>query len=290
VLGDEQLIVDRGPAGPRSASTAALRTGQDVDMEQICADLLDEHHALDRIVGALSDAQWELATPADGWSVRDSISHLWFFDQRAYLALTDPDAFALDKAELMASGRGTDPSVDRGREISSDQLLTQWRADAAQLLDVARRTDPATRVPWYGPSMGARSFITARLMESWAHGQDIVDTVGATRAETHRLRHVAHIGVSARPFSYLIRGCEVPEGAVHVALTPPEGGEPWTWNDPSSPHRVTGPAIDFCLLVTQRRNIADLRLVAEGELATDWLAIAQAFAGAPGAGRPPLAT
>jgi uncharacterized protein (TIGR03084 family) len=259
-------------------------------MEQICADLADEHLALDRIVGALSDDQWDLATPADGWSVRDSISHLWFFDQRAHLALTDPDGFALDKAELMASGRGTDPSVDRGREISAVELLSSWRADAAHLLDVARRVDPSTRVPWYGPSMGARSFITARLMESWAHGQDIVDAVGAERADTHRLRHVAHIGVSARPFSYLVRGREVPDGSVHVALTPPGGGEPWTWNDPSSPHRVTGSAIDFCLLVTQRRNVADAHLAAEGELATDWLAIAQAFAGAPGAGRPPLGT
>jgi uncharacterized protein (TIGR03084 family) len=124
-------------------------------------------------------------------------------------------------------------------------------------------------------------------METWAHGQDVVDALGVTRAATDRLRHVAHIGVRARPFSYAVRGLPPPEGDVYVALDPPGGGERWTWGDESSTDRVTGPAVDFCLVVTQRRHPADTTLVADGPLATEWMAIAQAFAGGPGQGRRP---
>ena len=52
---------------------------------------------------------------------------------------------------------------------------------------------------------------------------------------------------------------------------------------------VSGPALDFCLVVTQRRNLADTDLVIRGDAAKEWMEIAQAFAGPPGPGRPPLA-
>jgi uncharacterized protein (TIGR03084 family) len=135
--------------------------------------------------------------------------------------------------------------------------------------------------------MAARSFATARLMETWAHGQDVADALGVRREPTDRLRHVAHIGVRARPFSYAVRGLDVPAGEVYVALDPPSGGEPWTWNDPTAPDRISGPALDFCLVVTQRRHPADTSLVVDGPLAAEWIAIAQAFAGPPGEGRRP---
>ena len=132
------------------------------------------------------------------------------------------------------------------------ELLERWRAGRATLLDELRRTDPKARVPWYGPPMSAVSFTTARLMETWAHGQDVVDALGASRAASDRLRHVAHIGVRARPFSYVTNGREVPDGDVRVELRAPSG-EVWTWNE-SATDCVTGEALDFCLVVTQRRH------------------------------------
>ena len=93
------------------------------------------------------------------------------------------------------------------------------------MLDAASVLDPSTRVPWYGPAMAARSFITARLMETWAHGQDVVDALGVARIPTARLRHVAHIGVRARPFSYAIHNMTMPAGDVAVRLTGPNGEE-----------------------------------------------------------------
>jgi uncharacterized protein (TIGR03084 family) len=255
-------------------------------VKALTADLAAEHESLDAVVRDLSASAWDLPTPAPGWSVRDQISHLWYFDGAAVLAATDPEAFAESTRVLLSSG-GTDLAVEPGRTMTPAALLGAWRAGRVQLLEVLGGLDPNARIPWYGPSMGARSFATARLMETWAHGQDVVDAVGATRPPTERLRHVAHIGVRARPFSYAVRGLELPDGDVFVALDPPGGGEPWTWGQPESPDRVTGPALDFCLVVTQRRHPSDTALVAAGPLATEWIGIAQAFAGPPGEGRQP---
>ncbi len=258
-------------------------------MDAICDDLAAEHHSLDEVVATLDEDGWSRATPAVGWSIRDQISHLWFFDQRAAMALRDSDEFAADTEQLIAAG-GTAASVAPGRAMTGSQLLKEWRADREILLSLARTVDPATRIPWYGPSMGARSFITARLMETWAHGQDVVDALGANRPPTSRLRHVAHIGVRARPFSYVINGKEMPEVPVHVALTAPDGSA-WEWDGPASDSVrgdiVNGTALDFCLVVTQRRHLADTSLQIEGAAATEWMSIAQAFAGEPGNGRVP---
>ena len=253
-------------------------------MEAICADLQAEHQSLDGYVANLDEIRWSLSTPADGWSIRDQISHLWFFDQRAAMALRDPDEFAADTERLIAAG-GTAASVVAGRAMTGVDLLVQWRADRESLLVLAHTVDPSARIPWYGPAMGARSFITARLMETWAHGQDVVDALGETRVPTARLRHVAHIGVRARPFSYLINGKAFPEMPVHVALTAPDGAT-WEWDGPAA-DSVHGNALEFCLVVTQRRHLADTSLQVNGAAATEWMSIAQAFAGEPGNGRSP---
>lgn len=254
-------------------------------MEQICDDLVDEHEALDVLLAPLDESQWDLATPSPGWAIRDQVSHLWFFDQRAVMAMTDPEEFAADMRRLLESG-GTEASVEPGRAMSGGALLEAWREDRTRLLEVARAIDPSARVPWYGPAMGARSFITARLMETWAHGQDVVDALGVTREPTERLRHVAHIGVRARPFSYAINQREMPDVDVHVALTSP-GGETITWGDPRAVDSVRGPMLDFCLAVTQRRHHTDTALDLVGDAAKEWMSIAQAFAGGAGAGRRP---
>ncbi len=261
-------------------------------MRSICEDLAAEHQDLDAIVGALSAAQWLTETPSPGWEIRDQISHLWFFDQRALLALTDPDAFAADLHRLLASG-GTDASIAAGRSIEPADLLLRWRDDRQRFIDVVSTVDPATRVPWYGPAMAARSFVTARLMETWAHGQDVADAVGVVRRPSARLRHIAHLGVRARPYSYLVHGLTMPAVEIAVRLTGPDG-EQWQWgeagheSDRESPgNTVSGSALDFCLVVTQRRHLADTRLSVVGDAAVEWMAIAQTYAGGAGPGRQP---
>jgi uncharacterized protein (TIGR03084 family) len=253
-------------------------------MRSICDDLTAEHHDLDDLVSGLDDDQWLIHTPSPDWVIRDQISHLWFFDQRAVMALTDPDAFARDM-EWLASNGGTDASIAPGRSMAPTDLLRSWRADRQQLVDIAATLDPATRVPWYGPAMGARSFITARLMETWAHGQDVADALSVVRRPTERLRHVAHIGVRTRPFSYRLHAMTMPDVDVAVRLVAPDG-ETWEWGE-SATDFVIGPALDFCLVVTQRRHLDDTALNIVGDAAAEWMSIAQAFAGGVGSGREP---
>jgi uncharacterized protein (TIGR03084 family) len=141
-------------------------------------------------------------------------------------------------------------------------------------------------VPWFGMHMSAASSLTARLMETWAHGQDIADALGTRREPTNRLRHVAHLGVAARPFSFANRGRPLPAQPVRVELLSP-GRDMWLWGPPEAADRVTGSALDFCLAVTQRRHLDDTSLLISGPVATEWMSIAQAFAGPPGPGRRP---
>ncbi|GGO75102.1 hypothetical protein GCM10012289_49340 [Nonomuraea cavernae] len=141
-------------------------------------------------------------------------------------------------------------------------------------------------MPWYGPDMSAVSFVTARLMETWAHGQDVADALGVTREPTARLRHVAMIGFRAMPYGFAVRGLPAPEDPVRVELTTP-GGEPWTAGPAGAADVVRGPMLDFCLLVTQRVHLADTALQITGATARAWMEIAQAFAGPPGEGRAP---
>jgi uncharacterized protein (TIGR03084 family) len=254
-------------------------------LSTVISDLVAEHSDLDRIVSSLGLADWDRPTPAVGWAVRDQISHLAYFDDVATLALRDPDAFLpISLAVSGAMESGEDPMqehLSRGREMEPPHLLRWWRGARHSLVDAARTTDPQARVLWFGPAMGARSFLSARIMEVWAHGQDIADTFAMQRVPTPRLRNVAHLGVNARAFSYVIRGLEPPPEPVRVELLSPDG-DIWEWGPPSSPSSVTGDALDFCLVVTRRRNVAGTSLVVTGEPAREWMGIAQSFAGPPG--------
>jgi len=267
-------------------------------VSQLLEDLDAEYADLRAVVSHLGDRapEWDLLTPAEGWAVRDQVSHLAFFDDAGRLAMVDPDAFSRLVDDAMATtGDPMDVHLSRGRAIGGDELLEWWGSAHRAMVDAFAGADPSARVPWFGPPMGVLSFISARLMETWAHGQDVCDALGAERVATARLRHIAHLGVRARPFSYVVRGRTVPPGRIDVVLTGPEG-DTWQWvigenspeGDPGGTSVVTGPALDFCLAVTQRRNLVDTALQASGPLAEDWMAIAQAFAGAPGPGRPPI--
>jgi uncharacterized protein (TIGR03084 family) len=259
-------------------------------MDDICGDLHAEHEALDALVCGLSEDKWDTPTPAEPWMVRDQISHLHFFDDCALRAVVDPDGFrAWVKADAFKQLRpddGTEGDIQFGRAVGGAQLLERWRDGRGAMLLSFKDIDPKTRVPWFGPDMSAVSFATARLMETWAHGQDVADALGSQREPTDRLKHVCHIGVTAIPWSYTVRKLDVPTEPIRVVVTSPSGDE-WTWGPDDASNRVSGTALDLALLVTQRRHRADTDLTAEGDVANQWLDIAQAFAGPPGPGRKP---
>ena len=254
------------------------------DVQDIAADLQAEQQTLDAIVADLSDEAWQAATPADDWTVADQIGHLTYFDHAAATAVVDPDAFRASVEELFGAPHRVD-ELTLHRHLAPADLLAAWRANRQHLAEVAATLTDTDRIAWYGPSMGAKSFLTARLMECWAHGQDVADALGVERAPTDRIRHIAQLGVITRGWSYANRGMEVPAGDVRVELLGPSGAA-WSFGPEDAGASVRGLAVDFCLVVTQRRHVDDTSLVVTGDIARDWMERAQAFAGGATDGRP----
>ncbi|SOD94581.1 TIGR03084 family metal-binding protein [Blastococcus haudaquaticus] len=261
------------------------------DRARLLAALLDDLAAesaqLDTVVTQLEDIAWLAPTPAAGWTVAMQIAHLAWTDEQALLAVTDPTAFT---AAVAASGPDLAGAVDAaaaaGAAGEPAPLLARWRTGRAALArELAALPDGAT-VPWFGPPMGAASLATARLMETWAHGLDVTDALRLPPSVSLRLRAVAHLGVRTRDFAFAQHGLPAPAEPFRVELTAPDGAV-WTFGPEDAAQRVTGPALDFCLRVTRRRHRADLHLTVTGPDADRWLDLAQAFAGPPGADRPP---
>lgn len=253
-------------------------------MKQICLDLEAQYQEFDNLVAGLDDEQWRLKTPFFQWTIFDEVAHIAFFDHEALLAIEDLDRFkahAKRVLEIILSDGSWPAYINPllGPEKPAE-LLALWRNIRKRLIQQLSKVSPRERLPWYGPDMSARSLATARLMETWAHSQDVFDTLRIKRSNCARLRHIAHIGVSTFGWSFVSRKISPPAIKPRVELSGP-GGEQWEWGESNSLERVWGGAEDFCLVVTQRRNVADTELKCQGKNVARWLTIAQAFAGIP---------
>ncbi|MDT3440188.1 TIGR03084 family metal-binding protein [Pseudofrankia sp. BMG5.37] len=253
----------------------------------LCDDLTAETVDLLALLEPLDEDAWLTPTPAAGWNIRDQVTHLAYFDEATALAATDPEAFAARARELTGLGDDfSDVIAARCRDLAGPAALDWFIQARAALSAALLAADPTVKLPWFGPPMNSASSATARLMETWAHGQDVADALGRERVPTVRLRPIAHLGVATMAWGFTVRGRPIPADPVRVELTAPECDR-WEWGPDSATSVLRGPALDFCLLVTQRRHRDDLRLEATGEPARRWLEVAQIFAGPPGPGRPP---
>lgn len=233
-------------------------------------DLEAEGDALEAVIGPLTDAAALTPTAADGWDVRDTLAHLAGGAWLAAVAVTEPDAFA---DRLAGTGRPDPPSDWAG-------VRDRWRTERRRLVAGLRAAGPHDRHPWIAGPMSGRSFAAAQLMETWAHGVDVADALAAPSPATFRLRHVARLGVRTRPFTFAQHGLPAPDADVRVLLDAPGGRVLWSWGR-SETEVVRGDALDFCLVVTQRRHVDDTALRITGDDARRWMEIAQAFAGPP---------
>ena len=260
------------------------------DLDTLVDDLRAEGDDLDALVAELTPERWSAPTPAEGWTVAHQIGHLSWTDHVAERTTSGAsgDTEAKEEFALTLKKAWENPGgfVDEAAEAQSrdPDLLSTWRTRRHAMTDALVRVPPGTKIDWFGPPMSAASMATARLMETWAHGQDVADALGVTRVATDRIRGVAHIGVRTRDFAYAVNQQAPPSEQFRVELTAPSG-ELWTWGPEGTAQRVSGPALDFCLLVTQRAHRENLDIRAEGADAAHWLTIAQAFAGPPGQGR-----
>src|SRR5262249_55163583 len=220
-----------GPAGlsGRPGAPVARPMSEAPTLERLASDLSIETEWLRAVLGGLGDAGWDRATPAPGWSVRDQITHLAYFDEATTMAATDPDRFRQHRQEVLADiDAFTTAVAAANRHRPGTEILAWFDRARATMLAAITRLDPRGRAPWYGPDMSVMPLLTARIMETWAHGQDVADALGVEHVVTPALRQVAHIGVQTRANSFRARGRPVPEADVRVVLRGPDGDE-WTW-------------------------------------------------------------
>jgi len=252
-------------------------------MEQ-ADNFLDESESLHALVADLDAAGFAAEPRFKRWTIDQILQHLHYFNRMATLSLADPEGFRAEYA-VFAEGRKAESSMlgitDRLlKGLRGPALRDAWIATAREVRAAFAAADPKARVAWAGPDMSARSAITARLMETWAHGQAIWDALGRMRPDGDRIRNIAHLGVSTYGWTFRNRGEEPPEPMPFVRLRAPSG-RVWDWGDAREDERIEGAATAFCQVVAQTRNVADVDLSVTGRNAARWMAWAQCFAGPP---------
>lgn len=254
-------------------------------LDTVLADLGTESARLDALVADLPESGWRTPTPAKSWDVATQIAHLTWTDEAAYTAAVDDEGWDRLLVEILADPEhAVDRAAHRASVAGPSVLLERWRAARWRLAETLHGYPEGLRIPWFGPAMSATSLATARFMETWAHSRDVHEALGAEPEVTDRIRHVAHLGVRTRDYAFAMHRTAPPAEEFRIELTAPSGDR-WSWGPEAARQTVTGPAYDFCLLVTRRIHRADTSLVAVGPDADRWLDLAQAFAGPPGEGR-----
>lgn len=247
----------------------------EADDAGVLAALVAEGDDLDALVTAVDD--WSIPTPAPGWTVAHQIAHLAWSDTNVLSALRTPDAFSAELARAEAEGsEHADKAAAEGAAKPRSLLLDEWRAGRADLAAALRDTPWDHASPWYMSEITPALMIPLRLMETWAHGQDVFDAVGVAHPPTDRLQHVALLGVLGRTLSFAAVGLPEPAGPFRVELTAPDG-QTWVWGPEAAAQTLRGSAMDFCLGVTRRRPWSETDITATGKDAQKWLELARVF-------------
>jgi uncharacterized protein (TIGR03084 family) len=257
------------------------------EQPKVITDLIAEGDEIDNLVSDLDNSQWALATPAEGWTIAHQIAHLAATFRLAALSASDPERFKAVIGLLSA-----DFSANVNRALADylaeppKVLLERWRAERASAEKALGALAPDQIVPWLVRPLPVAVLAAAGMMELFGHGQDIADALGVQRTHTDRIGHLVGFAVRTWDFGYLARGLAVPDVEFRFEIEAPSG-RLWQFGPPDATERITGPATDFCQLVTRRRHHADLDIVATGQEAERWLEIAQAYRGPAGPGRQP---
>lgn len=240
-------------------------------------DFLEESRALHTLLTERTDQDFDRVTLFKDWTINDVLRHLHYWNWMAALQLSDEGHLEDELASVGKEGMRTREQA-HVTGAGEQMLLVSWWEQAQKTAQIFTTADPKARLKWVGPSMSARSSITARLMETWAHGQEVYDVLGVERKDEDRIRNIAVLGVNTYGWTYLVRKQEPPGPMPFVKLTAPSG-EVWSFGEDDASNRIEGSASEFCQVVTQTRNVKDTSLAVIGPVATDWMSKAQCFAG-----------
>lgn len=251
-------------------------------------DWQDEYQQMRGLLLSIEPQQWELPTPAVPWTVRHQLGHLLWTDRALLSAVTEPTAFDSLRATVEADMTGTvDDGAFNADNFPVQELLGPWHETLVQLQTVLREQRPE-RVPWFGPPMKTRTAVSARIMELFAHGQDVRDALGHAPQTSSRLWHTIDLAIKTRRYALNINGLADPSGPIRVEVTGPDGD--WTWGPEDATDQVRAETLDFALLATHRRHPHELQVHAQGDEAQRWVQVVQAYAGPPGTWPAPIET
>lgn len=242
---------------------------------------LDESKALAALLAPLAAADYATPTKFKGWTIDNILRHLHVWNIAADLSLSDEAGFASFIQEMAAGVRGgrlPDFEAAYLGGLSGQALRAAWIERAEAMTATFAAADPKRRLKWVGPEMSVLSSITARLMETWAHAQAIYDAFGVERTDTDRIGNIVRLGVNTWGWTWKNRRMEPPGAMPRLQLTAPSGAI-WQYGDGED--LIAGSATEFCQVITQCRNIADTSLEVTGDVAHQWMAVAQCFAGPP---------
>jgi uncharacterized protein (TIGR03084 family) len=253
-------------------------------MMQQAIDMQAEAADLDRLLSTLTPEQWNATTKFKQWTVWDIVAHLHFFDLQAVYSATNLAKFGFEALKmtpiLMGKGNFRDYTRKKLAHLDGAKLHTAWKETCNEMCEKIGELDPVKPLKWYGPPMKAGTFINARQMETWAHSQAIYDLIGVQRDQSEIIKNIVEMGIRTYKWTFVNRKQEIPGDAPKVTLSAPSGAI-WEYKPDSTNGHIQGSAFEFCQVVTQTRHIADTKLVVEGDAATQWMELAQCFAGAP---------
>lgn len=249
--------------------------------------LTAECDELDELLAGLDEDEWQLPTPAPGWTIAHQVAHLAATFRMAGLSATDPDGFVTMMLRLDNDfTRNVANALSDYLSDPPEVLFSRWQAERHAAVDALSALPPGQILPWLVNPLPPPVLMMAGLMEAFAHGQDIADALGVQLTRTDRIRFLVAFAVRVWDFGYLARDEPRPKEEFRFELIAPSGAQ-WDFGPENATQRISGPAEDFCLLVTRRRHHEDLAVTAVGPDAEHWLEIAQAYRGPAGEGRKP---
>ena len=246
-------------------------------MREILSDLVAEQQQLDQFLQRINVRNWSTKTPAKGWDIRDTVSHLAHLEEYADNALSDGGTRLAEVNDYATFDMFTAVGVERGRSMRPQDVIEWWRLGRAKVVDALSRSNISDRVPWFYGDMSARMFATARLAETWAHGLDIHNAVGDEEFEdTDRLRHIIVLAQKTLPWAFEQAGLEYTsevrlEGIGHMYAKYASGSD-------ETDQLIRGPAGEICRIAVHRLDAADAEnVIIKGKVAEAALKVMRTY-------------
>lgn len=244
-------------------------------MREILSDLVAEQQFLDQFLQRelKSIRDWDRPTPAKGWTIRDTISHLADYEEMAASVIAG--SANLEKYQSSPDlDEVRQEAVKKGRKMRPQDVIEWWRGGRAKVVEPLSHMTSSDRVEWLAGSMSAKTLATVRLMETWAHGLDIYAAMKVEVEDTPRIRHVCWLGWKALPYNF--KAANEDYTPVRVEVIGP-GYAKWVYGPEDAENVIKGSAADFARLAVDRMDRSKSRLKIKGDAAEIAVKVVRAY-------------